>query len=353
MTFGTAQTSGSFDNRPWTSKYAVTRFEHICGHRDVVEFLQEAVAHQQQMLGHIIFYGPSGTGKTSLMNCVINEVFGVKNFGRDCTRDSKFVLRSNASDERCIVTVENRLQKFVMCRNEECERRGIKRIVALDEVDSMTPEAQSALQCLLAAYRDRVCFMMTCNDISNNVIRPLQSECIALHVDNVSADDMAIMALRVAQLEGVKCTQEGIDALLLAANGDVRRMLNDYQAVACANNNLLDENAVLSVSHAPPRVAVLQVLRRCVDNDFCGALLLARHLVEAVGYDVSDILTTMYTVVLNDALFLNGDERKMLHCQSVLCDTMIVAAKQQATTRTLSGVLAKMCRQRCSVAKHQ
>jgi len=333
----------SDDNRPWTSKYSVSRFENICGHSDVVDFLMEAVAHPKQMLGNIIFYGPSGTGKTSLMNCVIDSVFGAESFGRDCTNDNRFVLRSNASDERCFVSVEQRLQKFVMCRNDECDRLGIKRIVALDEVDSMTPEAQSALQSLLATHAERVCFMMTCNDLSNNVIRPLQSECIALQVDYVSPDDMAIMALRVAKAESIRCTPDGIDALLLAANGDVRRMLNDYQAIACANDNFVDEAAVLAVSHAPPRISVLQVLKKCLANDFRGALSLARHLVEAVGYDVSDIITTMYSVIINNSLFQQGDERKMLHFQSVLSETMVLAAKQQATTRTLSGILAKMC----------
>ena len=335
----TTTTTAIEDNRPWTNKYAVTSFDNICGHHEVVELLEEALANQKHMLGHIILYGPSGTGKTSLMNCIIERVFGAAG-----AHNSRYVLRSNASDERCFDSIESKLLKFVKCSNEECERRGVKRIVALDEVDSMMPEAQSALQCLLAQCRDRVCFVMTCNDIGNNVIRPLQSECMALHVGQVSANDMALMALRIAQKEKVRCTEAGIDALLLAANGDVRRMLNDFQAVASANNNVLDESAVLAISHAPPRVAVLQVLKECAAGRFISALGLSRHLVEAVGYDVSDILTTMYSVVVNDEMFLQGDERKMLHFQSALCDTMIVSAKQQATTRTLSGLLAKLCR---------
>jgi DNA polymerase III delta prime subunit len=334
------------DNRPWTNKYAVQSFEDICGQREVVELLEEALSHQQQMLEHIILYGPSGTGKTSLMNCIIERVFGAANFGVDCTRNNRFVLRSNASDERCFDSIESKLLKFVRCGNEECERRGVKRIVALDEVDSMMPEAQSALRSLLTQCRDRVCFIMTCNDIGNNVIRTLQSECMALHVGQVSANDMALMALKIAQREGVRCTQAGIDALLLGANGDVRRMLNDYQAIVSASGNVLDENAVLAISHAPPQVAVLQVLKECIDGRFISAQRLARHLVEAVGYDVSDILTTMYSVVVNDETFAQGDERKLLHFQSALCDTMILSAKQQATTRTLSGLLAKICRHR-------
>ncbi len=334
------------DNRPWTNKYAVTSFDNICGHQEIVTLLKEMSADQPEKLGHIIFYGPSGTGKTSLMNSMIEHNFGAKNFGTDQTKNSRYVLRSNASDERCFDDVENILLKFAMCRNEECEKRRLKRIVALDEVDSMTPEAQSALQCLLTQFENRICFIMTCNDLSNNVIRPLQSKCMALHVNQVSANDMAMMALRVAHQENIHCTEAAIDALLLAANGDVRKMLNDFQSVASANEQIITEAAVLAVSHAPPRIALLQVLKECAQGKFISALQLTRHLVETVGYDVSDILTTMYSIVVSDKEFLEGDERKMLHFQSALCDTMIISAKQQATVRTLSGILVKLCRGR-------
>jgi hypothetical protein len=94
---------------------------------------------------------------------------------------------------------------------------------------------------------------------------------------------------------------------------------------------------------------VLQVLKECAERRFLSALQLSRHMVEAIGYDVSDILTTMYSVVVSDSFFLDGDERKMLHFQSALCNTMIVSAKQQATTRTLTGLLAKLCRHQVSV----
>ena len=332
------------DNRPWTNKYAVTSFDDICGHQELVQLLKENLAEPHERLGHIILYGQSGTGKTSLMNCIIEHVFGTKNFGVDQTKNNRFVLRSNASDERCFDDVEKILLKFAMCHNEECEKRKLKRIVALDEVDSMTPEAQSALQCLLTQFEDRICFIMTCNDISNNVIKPLQSKCMALHVSQVCANDMALMALRVAQHEKLICTETGIDALLLAANGDVRKMLNDFQSVAAANDGLVTEESVLAVSHAPPRIALLQVLKECMEGKFVSALKLSRHLVETVGYDISDILTTMYSIVINDQEFLHANERKMLHFQSALCDTMIISAKQQATTRTLSGLLAKLCR---------
>lgn len=341
------------DNRPWVNKYAASSFQDICGHQELVSLLQESLIKQKEMLDHIIFYGAAGTGKTSLMNCVIDFVFGKTNFGVDQTKNNRFVLHSNASDERCFDAVQSKILKFVMCRNEECEKRNIKRIVALDEIDSMTPEAQSALQCILSQYRDRVCFVMTCNDISNNVSRPLQSECMALHVDQVGANDMALMVLKIASKEGVQCTKEGINALLLAANGDVRRMLNDFQSVAFANNNLLTEEGVMAITHAPPKLAVLQVLKECIDGHFINALKLSRHLVESVGYDVSDILTTMYSVIVTESIFLDGDERTMLYFQSALCDTMIISAKQQATTRTLSGLLAKLCQRQKNKIKNE
>lgn len=331
------------DRRPWTVKYMVQTFDDVCGHAAIVRFLKQSLANPTPLLGHFIFYGPCGSGKTSLMNCCIEQVFGKSNFGRDCTNDSNFVLRSNASEERCLDDVTKRLKTFAAYQSQESVRKRVRRIVALDEVDSMKEDAQAALHALITQYGDSVCFMMTCNDLSNNLIQPLCSKCVTLHIDAVSSTDMAVMVLKIAERERIECTKEGIEALLLAANGDVRHMLNDFQAAVASNDGRLTESAVLAINHAPPKLAVLRVLEKCRAKELAAAIRLSRHLVEQVGYDVSDVITTMYECVVGDSMFLDGDPRLTMSYQDILKDVMIMATKQKATAITLHGVIAKMC----------
>lgn len=331
------------DLRPWTLKYTTRCFDDLCGHQTQVDLMKRSIRDQKGLLKNFIFYGPCGSGKTSLMNCCIEEIFGEKSMGRDCTRDTNFVLRTNASEERCLDNVKTKLKTFAEYRSSESARLKVKRIVALDEVDSMKEDAQTALHSLISEYSDTVCFMMTCNDLTNNLIQPLCSKCTTIHVGSVGVDDMALMVLKIAERENISCTKQGISALLLAAHGDVRHMLNDFQAASAAYDGKLTEEAVLAINHAPSRIHVLRVLEQCLKKSLKSALKLSRHLVEKIGYDVSDILTTMYHCVISERVFLDGDPRVLLKFQDILKQVMITAAKQKATVRTLHGVIARMC----------
>jgi len=353
----------SVHNQTWTNKYQVRHLADVCGHGPTIQYLAEMLTKPDKLLCNMIFYGESGTGKTTLMNCIIEHSFGADNFGRDCTADPDFVLRTNASNERCFVSVEKKMRSFIERSSQECTARGLKRIIALDEVDSMTTEAQGALQCLVEKHSDRICFLLTCNDIVNNVSRPLQSKCVALHLDRVDPNSMALLVLRIAEAERITVTRAGVDALVLAANGDVRRMLNDYQAVYCIDSIMRDDDArlqetrtavlteetVFSISHTPSSVAILHVLDVCVLRDFRGAMTLVRNLVESTGYDVSDIITLMYHLVVTNKLFVCAqDERVLLHFHGVLCASMVLATKQQASVRSLGGIIANLCRHQSS-----
>lgn len=125
-------------------------------------------------------YGPPGTGKTSTVLAMAKELFG-KTFYKNR------ILELNASDERGIQVVRDKIKKFAqrkISKNPDLDCPPIQ-ICILDEADSMTVDAQAALRRIIEAYSTNTRFCIICNYISK-IIDPLASRCVKFRFSPIS-----------------------------------------------------------------------------------------------------------------------------------------------------------------------
>lgn len=107
------------ENAMWTEKFRPRKISDMVG-----DFKEKILEHLKNPMSvpHFLFYSKApGTGKSTLMKAIINEL------GCDA-------LIINSSDERKIETIRERVKEFAMTKSS---KEGIKRCVALDEVDGM------------------------------------------------------------------------------------------------------------------------------------------------------------------------------------------------------------------------
>lgn len=125
-------------------------------------------------LPHLILHGPCGTGKTSTILAFAREVFGPELVGRR-------VLELNASDERGIATVRDKIKKWSRMAisgnrtlSESMDQsvaatqpRSVPwKLIILDEADMMTVDAQSALRRIIEDTAQHTRFVLICNYLS-------------------------------------------------------------------------------------------------------------------------------------------------------------------------------------------
>lgn len=168
-----------------------------------------------------MFYGPPGTGKTSTILALSKEMFG-KEFYR--TR----VLELNASDERGIAVVREKIKKFAQRKiqrgpNVNCPP---VQICILDEADSMTIDAQAALRRIIEAYATTTRFCIICNYIAK-IIDPLASRCVKFRFSHIEGSAQKARLYEICEKESIRLESEKVlETLIDVSEGDLRRSIN-------------------------------------------------------------------------------------------------------------------------------
>ena len=179
----------------------------------------------------MLFYGPPGTGKTSTILALAKELYGPEMFR---TR----VLELNASDERGISIVREKVKDFARMQlsNPPLHYKDKYpcppyKIIILDEADSMTQDAQSALRRTMETYSKITRFCLICNYVTR-IIDPLASRCSKFRFKTLDQGNAKKRLEDIAKNEHVKLEHGAVDALMKCSEGDLRKAITFLQSAA-------------------------------------------------------------------------------------------------------------------------
>jgi len=115
----------------WISKYAPSSLDEVMGNKETIRTLREYITNPDSM-PHLLFYGVTGTGKTTLANILVNQMLDYKEMD---------YREMNASDDRVIDNDRQRIIPFM--RYAPC---GVRfKILILDEADAPLDDANVSL----------------------------------------------------------------------------------------------------------------------------------------------------------------------------------------------------------------
>ena len=179
----------------------------------------------------MLFYGPPGTGKTSTILALAKELYGPEMI-------KSRVLELNASDERGISIVREKVKNFARMQltNPPPSSKGKYpcppfKIIILDEADSMTQDAQSALRRTMETYSKITRFCLICNYVTR-IIDPLASRCSKFRFKSLDQGNAKRRLEHIAEAEGVSLEDGATDALIKCSEGDLRKAITFLQSAA-------------------------------------------------------------------------------------------------------------------------
>jgi len=268
----------------WTEKYRPKVLGDVIGQTEITERLIAYV--KSGNLPHLLFAGPAGTGKTTSALALAKELYG------EHWRQNFHEL--NASDERGITVVRTKIKEFA--RTQPMGDVPFK-IIFLDEADALTPEAQAALRRTMEKYSNTCRFIMSCN-YSSKIIEPIQSRCAVFRFRALLEDDIRKYITKIAGFEELTITEDGYNALLYVARGDMRKAINALQVGATLNKEINDEVLYKSTATARPEDVQL-LLQVALKSDFLKARGHLDKLLINYGLSGEDIIRQIHHEVFN------------------------------------------------------
>jgi replication factor C small subunit len=265
----------------WIEKYRPERLDEVAGHEDITERLSRYV--ERDDLPNLLFSGPAGVGKTTSAVAIAKELYGDD-------WESNF-LELNASDQRGIDVVRDRIKNFARSSFGGHNYR----IIFLDEADSLTSDAQSALRRTMEQFSNNTRFILSCN-YSSKIIDPIQSRCATFRFGPISDEGVTEQILQVAEQEGIETTEEGIEALVYAADGDMRKAINALQAAAVMGE-VVDEEAVFTITSTARPEEIEEMVTYAIEGDFSKSRSILDDLLTNKGMAGGDIIDQLHRSV--------------------------------------------------------
>lgn len=188
---------------------------------------------------HMLFYGPRGSGKKTLIrlflemlfgpgiNDVKNDVYEIPSSGNKIVpiniKKSDFHIIINPTntnfDKYLVHCVVNNYTKKVLIPTYNHERK--LKIILINNVDNMPEFAQTSLRRTMEIYSKSCRFIMWCHKISR-VIEPLRSRCLCLKVPSPLNSELYSYVNTVCINEKIFLTLEQMDRILNKANGNIK-----------------------------------------------------------------------------------------------------------------------------------
>lgn len=316
----------SSQSSPWIEKYRPVYLKDVVGNIETVSRLQ-AIA-QVGNLPNIILAGPPGIGKTTSVLCLAREMLG------EHTKNA--VLELNASDARGIDVVRNKIKMFA--QKKVTLPPGKHKLIILDEADSMTSSAQQALRRTMEIYSSTTRFALACNN-STKIIEPIQSRCAVLRYTRLQEGELLKRLEQVCEAEKVSYEENGLDALIFNADGDMRNALNSLQSTVSGFGHVSQDN-VLKVCDQPHPLKIKSALELAAKGQCHESTNLVMDLCRA-GYAATDIIQTLFRVCKGMEDFPENVKLEMIR---EIGFTHLRISEGLNTPLQLMGCISRICR---------
>jgi replication factor C small subunit len=189
-----------------------------------------------------IFYGPYGTGKTSLARILIGKYSGDKAF-----------LEINSSLHTSVETLRNEIDRFCKTKPMMDSDDGMK-YVFLDEFEKVSASFQEAFKAFVEHYSaNNVRFILSTNHLNKLTDAIKKSRFTLLNFESIGEEEREIKRAIYQKITNEVCPSEGIEIskddlvnIISKRFPDNRAMYNDIQDYIIGVTGSVEKNIIIN-----------------------------------------------------------------------------------------------------------
>jgi replication factor C large subunit len=213
---------------PWIKKYLPKKTSEVVGQSAAVNNLRSFIgSFPKGKKKAALIYGPSGTGKTSSIYAMADEL-------------NLEVLEVNASDFRNKDQIESKLG----AASKQLSLFGRKKLILVDEIDGLSGNDDRGGVAAIANTIDGSSFpiIMTATNPWENKLSTLRSRSELISFVELDFKDIFAYLDNICKKEGIKYDEYALKGLARRAGGDLRAAINDLQVLTSTGNELTKES---------------------------------------------------------------------------------------------------------------
>ncbi|MFH1395987.1 MAG: replication factor C large subunit [archaeon] len=216
----------------YTVKYAPKNSDQVFGQNKAVEELKDFIQnYKQKKQKAALLHGPIGTGKTSAVYALINEL-------------DYDILEINSSDLRN----KDAMGSFLNSAMGQQSLFFKPKVILIDELDNFSGRKDRGGVPELVKALDKASFpvIMTANDPSDSKFKALRQKSLMIEFHKLEYRSIAHALQWVCEQENIGFEEKAINSLARQADGDMRAALIDLQSLA--GSGKIEFNRVIELS---------------------------------------------------------------------------------------------------------
>jgi replication factor C subunit 2/4 len=291
----------------WVEKYRPSNINKVIQQDEIKQLILSK--NNLANLPHLLFYGPPGTGKTTTALSICKHIFTSEKSHADIYRKilKERVLELNASDERGIKVVREKIKTFAAQALNNYLNIPFFKIIILDEADVMTNDSQFALRRIIEQYSHITRFILICNYVTK-IIAPLSSRCSRYRFNPINLNSMKTIIENILNQESVYYTDNTLSSIAQSiynySNGDLRKSITLLQRsvyISTLTDTYLDGDIINEISGLIPKDLTdkLYQILKTINKSYDSMIIIINNILNN-GYSSNDILNKISMQLLSD-----------------------------------------------------